>query len=132
LPLFYTDGGTAFASVESAGAALAAAAERGEAGRHYTPCDANLSWREWLEALAAAQGRRKRCRTLPTFVLRPAMMLVRQYLRLRGRESGLDPVRFLRLQTQYTYVDPQPAQQGLGLTAGDVDKAIAATVAGAR
>lgn len=131
-PLLYTAGGTAFASVASASEALAAAAERGEAGRNYTLCDANLTWREWLEALAEAQGRRKHCRTLATPLLRPAMTLLRAYLRLRGRESGLDPVRFLRLQTRCTYVDPQPTQQALGLTGGDVHRAIVETVAGVR
>jgi dihydroflavonol-4-reductase len=132
LPLFYTAGGTAFACVSTAGQALLAAAERGQAGKHYTLCDENLSWRQWLEAMASAQGKERRCHTLPTRLVWPGMWLLRAYLRLRGRESGLDPGRFLRLQTRSTFVDPEPTRQALGLTGGDVQRAIVETVKSVR
>ncbi len=128
-PVFYSGGGTNAIAVEHVAEAIAGAVEQGEGGQRYTIGDENLTWREMLTRLAHADGREKRIVTLPKFVVRAGAHLLQLSHRLQGREAGLDPVRFVEVQTRTTYLDPTPSQEALGYERGGLDRAFADTVA---
>ena len=48
--------------------------------------------------------------------------------RLAGREGGLDPVEFIKVQARETFFDPEPARRELGFGCGGLDAALAETV----
>lgn len=56
LPLFAPVGGTNHITVTSLSQAIAGALERGESGKAYLVGDENYSWKQYLEAWAAAAG----------------------------------------------------------------------------
>ncbi len=126
--LFFTRGGTALVSVRLVAEAVAAALDRGSHGARLTIVEQNRSWSDLLGEISALAGRRKRVVPLPAALVRWGARAVRLGHRLRGRESGLDPVAFVRFQTEETFVDPQPARSALGLSAGDLAAALADTV----
>jgi hypothetical protein len=100
----------------------------GVAGAHLVG-DENLGWAELLGRLLALLGRRKRVVTLPTFLVSLAARAVKLAHRLQGTEAGLDPAAFVALQTRQAFFDPAPARTLLGFGAGDLDQALADTVA---
>ncbi|PKH44532.1 epimerase, partial [Dehalococcoides mccartyi] len=48
--------------------------------------------------------------------------------RLQGRESGLDPVSYITLQTRNTFFDPTLSRKALGYGQGRLDTALKDTV----
>jgi nucleoside-diphosphate-sugar epimerase len=132
--LLYTKGGTACISARTAGRAVLAAAERGRAGACYPIGQENLSWPQMLARLARADGRRVRVVQLPTWIVRVGLWSVWLYHLLAGREGGLDPRYFGRLQTAATFLDPRSARQALGLETepADLDAAFIETVSACR
>jgi dihydroflavonol-4-reductase len=91
--------------------------------------DENLRWPELLVRLLRPLGKRRRVLTLPRPVVSATARLVRLVHRLAGRQAGLDPVEFVRLQTRQTFFDPAPARAALGYPGGGLDQAFAATAA---
>jgi len=56
------------------------------------------------------------------------MRIVRLQERLRGKESGLNPVKFVAMQTKNTFFDPSPAIEELGYRRGNLQEAVEDTV----
>jgi dihydroflavonol-4-reductase len=129
LPLFYTRGGTNCVAVEHVAEAIFGAVERGKGGQRYLIGDENLTWVELLTRLGHRLNKPKRVHTLPDALVRLAARGVRIRHRIQGREAGLDPVQFIRMQTANTFFDPAPARQALGFSGGGLDQAFADTVA---
>jgi nucleoside-diphosphate-sugar epimerase len=127
-PLFYMRGGTNMIAVEHVGEAIVGAIEKGKAGHSYTVGDENLTWVEFLERILSILGKKKRIVILPTWTVRLGLRLVELHHRLRGRESGLDPVRFAAIQTRNTFFDPAPAAEELGYGRGNLEEAFKDTV----
>ena len=127
-PLFYMRGGTNMIAVEHVGEAIVGAIEKGKGGQSYTVGDENLTWVEFLEKISGIVGKKKRIVILPTWMVRLALGAVKLQHRLRGRESGLDPVRFAAIQTRNTFFDPAPAAEELGYGRGNLEEAFKATV----
>lgn len=127
-PLFYMRGGTNMIAVEHVGEAIVGAIEKGKAGHSYTVGDENLTWVEFLERILSILGKKKRIVILPTWTVRLGLRLVELQHRLRGRESGLDPVRFAAIQTRNTFFDPAPAAEELGYGRGNLEEAFKDTV----
>jgi len=127
-PLFYPRGGTNVIAVESVAEAIAGAIERGRAGEIYQVGGENLSWVELLARLSRLAGREKRVITLPDVAVQAGMMLIGLIHHVQGRESGLNPAYFARLQTARTFLDPGTARQALGYGESDVDSALRKTV----
>jgi len=90
--------------------------------------DENLSWNDLLGRISSLTGRRKPVVALPDWSVRLGAVILRTLHTLQGRESGLDPVEFIKVQTAETFFDPSPARTALGFGAGGLDNAIAATV----
>ena len=127
-PLFYMRGGTNMIAVEHVGEAIVGAIEKGKGGHSYTVGDENLTWVEFLERILRILGKKKRIVILPTWTVRLGLRLVQLQHRLRGRESGLDPVRFAAIQTRNTFFDPAPAADELGYGRGNLEEAFKNTV----
>jgi hypothetical protein len=52
------------------------------------------------------------------------MWLGRVFLKIRGRESGLDPVKLVDVLASDMFFDPTDSQQALGYSGGSLDEAI--------
>jgi nucleoside-diphosphate-sugar epimerase len=131
-PLFYTKGGTNMMAVEHVGETIAGAIERGKGGESYTIGDENITWVEFIESLLNILGKKKRVIILPTFIIQLMVRMVKLWHRLRGKESGLDPVKFVSMQTRNTFFDPSPAAGELGYGRGNLQKAFEDTVKACR
>jgi len=123
--ILYPRGGTNCIAVEHVAEAVAGAV--GKSGR-FLIGDENLTWKALLGRIAALTGRSKRIITLPDWPVRVGAVLLRLQHSLQGRESGLNPVEFIKVQTAETYFDPSPARAALGFGSGGLDAALAATV----
>ena len=115
-------------AVEHVAEAIAGAIERGVGGERYPVGDENLTWAAWLERLTAMLGKRKRVITIPKGLVRFAASFLTLWHRYQGRESGLDPVKFVDVQTRNTFFDPAPSREALGYGRGGLDEALAKTV----
>jgi nucleoside-diphosphate-sugar epimerase len=128
LPLFYPQGGTNMIAVEHVAEAIVGAIERGVGGERYPVGDENLTWAAWLDRLTALLGKRKRVLTIPTGLVRFAARFLILWHRWQRRESGLNPVKFIDVQTRDTFLDPTPSREALGYGCGGLDAALAKTV----
>lgn len=124
--ILYPRGGTNCVSVRHVAEAVVGAV--GHSGR-FLVGDDNLPWKDLLGRISELSGRRKPVVTLPNWSVRLGAGLLRTLHRLQGRESGLDPVQFIKVQTAETFFDPVPARAALGFGSGGLDDALAATVA---
>jgi len=127
-PLFYMKGGTNMIAVEHVGEAIVGAIEAGRGGESYTIGDENLTWVEFIERILNILGKKKRIVILPTFMVLLVLRVVKLQYRLRGKESGLDPVKFAAIQTRNTFFDPSSSAKELGYNRGNLQKALEDTV----
>jgi len=116
-------------SVKQVAEAIVGAIERGKGGEIYQIGDENLTWEALLTRLGRAAGVKKRVITLPNWIVRIGMGLAEFYIKLRGREGGLDLMHFAELQTSKTFFDPRPSREALGFNSGGLDKALEETIA---
>ena len=126
--IFFPKGGTNAVAVEHVAEAIAGAAEGDAPAGRYVVGDENLTWRELLGRLLQAMNRHNPIVTAPDFLLSPVLWLAKLVHRLQGRESGLDPVEFLKVETAETYLDTNTSRSALGYGSGGLDAAFAATV----
>lgn len=127
-PLFYPSGGTTCVSVTQVAQAIAGALERGEPGACYPIGGENLTWSELLSRITRFAGREKKTITLPTWLVKAGARLFKLWHSLKGMESGLNPVRFIDLQTACTFIDPALSSGALGYKLGALDEVLIATV----
>jgi nucleoside-diphosphate-sugar epimerase len=123
--ILYPRGGTNCISVQHVAEAVVGAV--GKNGR-FLIGDENLPWKDLLGRVAALTGRRKPFVTLPGWLVCSSASLLRALHSLQDRESGLEPVQFIKVQTRETFFDPAPARAALGFGSGGLDEALAATV----
>ncbi len=126
--VFYTRGGSNIVAATDVAAAIRAAVERDALESCYEVGGRNVTWRELLGDLSALAGRRKRVVALPGWTVRTATRLLALWHRLRGRESGLDPVAFVEVQTRRAFLDPARARSDLGCGTAGLPSALAETV----
>jgi len=124
--MLYPRGGTNCISVQHVAEAVVGAI--GKNGR-FLVGDENLSWKDLLGRISAPTGRKKPIVTLPDWLVCSGASLLRALHSLQDRESGLEPVEFVKVQTADTFFDPAPARAALGFGSGGLDDALAATVA---
>lgn len=127
-PIFYPRGGTTCVTVQQVAEAIRGAVEHGEAGVRYPIGGENLTWVDLLRRLGKYAGLTKKVITLPDWVVRVGTFLLKSAHAIRGLESGLDPIEFVKIQTANTFLDIKQAQKVLGYSNGDIDKALEETV----
>ncbi len=126
--LFYTRGGTNCITVEHVAEAIAGAVEKGEGGQRYLIGGENLTWVELLERINRNLGTAKKVVTLPNWIVTAGTFFVKLGHFLQGRESGLDPLALIKLQSAMTFFDPIPSQMALGYGKNGIDEALRRTV----
>jgi dihydroflavonol-4-reductase len=125
--LLYPEGGTNMIAVQHVGEAIVGAIEGGE---RYLVGDENVTWPDFLRRLSRfATGKAKPVITIPTLLFRLQMKRVAAKHKAEGKEAGLDPVEFTKLQTAKLFFDPTPSRQALGYGQGGLDEALRETVA---
>lgn len=127
-PLFYMRGGSNMISVKSVAEAVLGAVRWGKGGECYAVGDQNVSWTELLNRILLHGNKEKRVRIVPDRLLKAAGAVIQLAFFLRGKESGLNPRIFMRVQTREAYFDPAPAQKALRFQGGGLDEAIRDTV----
>ncbi len=128
LPLFYTKGGTNVIAVEDVAKAIVGAIEYGKAGGRYVIGDKNLTWKELLQKFSVILGKNQKVKTIPTFLVRMIMNIIKIKSKLLNKESGLDPVKYVDIQTVNTFFDPRPAKEILRFGEDDLNQALKETV----
>lgn len=117
-------------AVQHVAEAIVGAIEQGKGGERYVVGDENVTWKDWLGWLSRfACGRTKPVITVPDFLVRWQLRQVEKKHRAAGKEGGLNPVEFLKVQTAKTYFDPEPSRRALGYGKGGLAEAIRDTVA---
>ncbi len=122
--VYFSAGGTNCVSVKS----VAGAVEKGQGGQAYVVGDENLSWEQMFQGFARALGKEVQVVTLPNFVVTTFMFFMFVYHWLKGIESGLDTVSYVKVQTANTFFDLTPAQMALGNSRGGLEQAFKDTV----
>lgn len=122
--IFYTQGGTSVADVKTVANGIVAAIEQAKGKKSYQIFEKNMMWEELLSMVSMTQGKKKRVIPVPIFLLKTLTLFLKIFFRLLGKEHGLDPVRFMNLQTRETFLE----SSFLKFEIGDVDQAIKETV----
>ncbi len=126
--LFYTRGGTNCITVEHVAEAIAGAVERGKGGERYLIGGENLTWVELLNHISYNLGIAKKVITLPNWLVTTGTFFVKLGHLLQGKESGLDPLALIKLQSAMTIFDPTPSQLALGYGSDGLEEALRNTV----
>jgi dihydroflavonol-4-reductase len=117
LPMLLPGGGTNAIAVGDLAQAILGAVERPVQGT-FLVGDENLTNKALFKRFG---GRSLR---LPTFLLKGFMWCARAFLNLRGKESGLDPVKLADALVTELFFDPGPSQKALDYAGGGLDAAI--------
>jgi dihydroflavonol-4-reductase len=127
--LVYTRGGSSMIAVEHVAEAIAGACERIKSNRVYQVGDRNVSWTEFLRGLCAAVGRKDdHVRLIKNETVHNVGWVGDAFFRLQGKEHGLRPSNYTRIQTAYAYFDPVPSRRALGYGSGGLEQAWQDTV----
>ena len=126
--VFYPRGGCAMVSAREVASAAVRAMEVGENGAEYEVASDNLTWREWLTRLMALTGKQKPIWTVPDWMVRLGAHAVMASHRRKGKESGLDLLAYVKVQTRMGFLDTEKSRQTLGYDKGDLDMALEETV----
>ncbi len=130
-PLCCIRGGTSMVAVGRVAEAATGALERRPPSGCHPVADEDLTWARWLETLAGLAGRARRATPLPPRALAICAWLHARRLRARGLESGLDPVRLVRLLAAEAYVaaaDRERSRRALGFGSGGLEAAFVETI----
>ena len=126
--VFYPAGGTSMVAVEEVARAAVAALERGEAGREYPVVSHNLTWVELLGGIQKYLAKPKPIITLPSWLVKLGAQGLEISFKIKGKESGLDTVSFVDLQTRNTFMDPDESSSLLGYQHANFDQALKETI----
>lgn len=126
--VYFCAGGTNCVSVQSVAEAIAGAVEKGRGGEAYLVGDENLSWEQMFQGFARPLGKTIKFVTLPAYALSMVMFFMFVSRWLKGKESGLDPLSYVKVQTANTFFDPTPSRQALGYSRGGLEQAFEDTV----
>jgi len=131
-PLFYTPGGTTMVSVQQVAEAIAGAVETDSPSGCRPVGDVNMTWAEMLQLFLQIAGKRKRVITMPPAFAAMSMRFVEMKFRKAGKEHGLNPVEFIKLQCVNTYIkteDLAESRVALGFGSGGIEQAFRDTLA---
>jgi dihydroflavonol-4-reductase len=126
--VFYTKGGTNMVAVESVADAVVGAIDSAKHGDCLFVGDENLTWKEMLEEIVGNLQKTRKIITIPNSILIIFAQIYLWYLKIFGKEYGLNPVEFIKTQTEFTFLDAKQTQQYLGYNNSDLSIAIAQCV----
>jgi nucleoside-diphosphate-sugar epimerase len=104
-PLLAPAGGTAVTTVHTVAEVAVDALERA-VGEDIAVADENLTWAEMVGRIAAAVGRPRRVRRLPSAVLRASLRMTGGLQAAARKESGINPSRLSAILLAPLFVEP--------------------------
>ena len=90
-----------------------------------------MTWSEMLQMFQRIAGKKKRVITLPPVFASISMRIVESKFRRSGKEHGLNPVEFIKLQSINTFIKPEDLAESravLGFGSGGVEEAFRDTL----
>jgi len=111
---FYTSGGTAVISVRNVAEAVVLAMEKTTENTAYPIADQNMTWQEWLTSLKVDPTTPVKLITIPALFLKIFMFFFNLTHKISNKESGLNPVAFIDMQTKLTYLPVEDMKAKLG------------------
>jgi len=127
-PLFYPTGGTTCVSVHQVAQAICGAVEHGKPGKCYPIGGENLTWIQLLEQIGNLGGRPRKVITLPKWLAKFGASILFLVHAIQGKESGLEPVAFIELQSENTFIDSREVRDELGYFKEDLTPALIDTI----
>lgn len=109
LPTFITTGGTAIIVVENIAQAVLCAIEKDLKESIYPIADRNISWKQFAKEINS----KKIPITIPKWILKTLAIFIKLYYWILGKESGVDPVHFIDIQTMNSYIPVKDTQSEL-------------------
>ncbi len=123
--IFFPKGGTTMVTVRQVGQAIAGAIEKGKGGTCYPVGWDNKTWVELLTLVTKYMGYpEKKVVTIPTFLYKLYSRKMAKDFKAKNIESGLDPVKFVQLMTNNSFIDRNIIEKELGVTDDDIEAAI--------
>jgi len=126
--VYYTAGGTAVVSVRNVAEAVVNALERITDNLACPVADKNMMWEEWLLALRPDKSKQFKIRIIPSWIIKIAMFFLMLKHKLEGKESGLNPIGMVDLQTKKTFLPIEECKSKLGYGSYDFDQDMQDTV----
>lgn len=120
-------GGSAAVTADQVGVAVTALIHGEARGRLPIATD-NVSFAHLAATVLDESGSRRSILRLPAAILGLGLRMEKVRLRVRGLESGLDPVHLAELLSRDLFLDTTAGSAPFGLTPGSVDEAIRETV----
>jgi dihydroflavonol-4-reductase len=127
-PLFYPSGGTTCVTVHQVAQVICGAVESGKPGKCYPIGGENLTWAQLLGLIVNLGGKEKRVFTLPNFLVKFGALVLLIIHTIQGKESGLEPVTFIDLQTKKTFIDSKEVRAELGYSLEDLTPSLLETI----
>lgn len=109
LPTFITTGGTAIIVVENIAQAVLCAIEKDLKKSIYPIADRNISWKQFAKEINS----KKIPVIIPKWILKTLAIPVKIYYWILGKESGIDPIHFIDIQTMNSYIPVKDTQKEL-------------------
>jgi nucleoside-diphosphate-sugar epimerase len=127
---YYPKGGTAMVTVRQVGEGIAGALERNEGGHAYPFGYYNMERKDMLKIVHKYMGlpSDRKVVTIPTFLYALSSMKTKKDREKQGLDSGLDPVKFVKLQTADLFIDKGEGAVFLGVNEDDIDGAIGESI----
>ncbi|HNX16131.1 MAG TPA: NAD(P)-dependent oxidoreductase [Bacilli bacterium] len=127
---YYTKGGTAMVTVKQVGEGLAGALERNKGGNTYPFGYYNMEWKEFFKIVHKYMGlpESRPVITVPSFLYSLSARKIMKQREKEGLDSGLNLVKFAKVQTRNLFIDKDEGSVFLGVQPDDVDKAIGESI----
>ncbi|MDZ7935049.1 MAG: NAD-dependent epimerase/dehydratase family protein [Emticicia sp.] len=126
--VFYTNGGTNMVAVETVANAVLGAIDLAKHGDCLFVGDENWTWKQMLDEIAQNLQKTRKIITIPDGIVLFFARIYLAYLKIFNKEFGLNPVEFIKTQTEFTFLDAKQTQQYLKYDNSDLSIAVARCV----
>jgi nucleoside-diphosphate-sugar epimerase len=124
----YTSGGTSVISVRNVAEAVVNAMERTTENTAYPIGDVNMSWEKWLGSLQVDNTNKLKVIAMPIFILKIAAFFINLKTKIEGKQSGLNTVPFIDLQSKNTFLPVDEMKKVLGYGSYDLTEDFKSTI----
>jgi len=127
---YYTKGGTAMVTVKQVGQGLAGAIERNKGGNVYPFGYYNMEWKDFLKIVHKYMGlsQSRPIITVPSFLFAITAHKIMKQKKKEGLDSGLNLVKFTKVQTSNLFIDKNEGSLFLGVQPDDIEAAIGQSI----
>lgn len=127
---YYTKGGTAMVTVKQVGEGLAGAIEKNKGGNAYPFGYYNMEWKDFFKIVHKYMGLpiSRPVITIPSFLYTISARKIMNQRKKEGLDSGLNLVKFTKIQTSNLFIDKNEGASFLGVEPDDIDAAIGQSI----